>query len=244
MAEPWSLEWKEERLRHLRREWAHCDSCTLHEHRKSIVFGEGNADADIMFIATAPGEDEDAKGEPLVGPSGSLFRNMFAAAKEEWNDYYFTNLVCCRPPSNRDPVNTEKDPCWNRLTEQIYIIDPLFIVAIGKQALQFLIGGRPLAVSEFHGELMSPGASIGGTVFPQTDDNRVVHNLSYPVVPLYHPAFILRKDSFDENTGTFTAGGVADQTFADLEGIFGRLDRIKETYGAVRRAVTRRKFEV
>lgn len=237
----WKRKWKERELLKLRRDWANCKKCGLCEERQNIVFGTGNPDADIMFIGEAPGEQEDAEGEPFVGPSGHILRSMWAALDQDWDDLYVTNLVCCRPPENRDPIKDEKEPCSVRLHRQIYIVDPYFIVALGKQPLQSLVGGRDLSLAENHGELMSPGASIKGLVFPRTDDDRVVHTLSYPVVPIYHPAYILRKDSYDEKTDTFQAGGIADQTFADLEEIVIRLRRIRREYDTVKPAISRRR---
>jgi len=239
--EPWTPKWKADRLLQLRRKWANCRRCTLCGTRDNMVFGVGNPDADLMFIGEAPGEVEDGKGEPFVGPSGHILRSMWQAADQAWDDIYVTNLVCCRPPENRNPVKLEKAECFERLQEQIYIVDPTIIVAVGKQALQSLLGGRPLSIEEKHGELMSPGANIGGLVFPRTDDDRVVHNLSYPVVPIYHPAFILRRDSYDDTTNTFTAGGIANQTFEDLEGLVVRLLRIKEVYQSLQPAISRRR---
>lgn len=239
--EPWSPKWRAAQLLKLRREWANCRKCLLHEHRNKVVFGVGNPCAELMFIGEAPGETEDLKGEPFVGKSGHILRSMWEAADQTWEDIYVTNLVCCRPPENRNPVNNEKDPCWLRLQEQIYLVDPLLIVAVGKQALQYLLGGRPLSIEEKHGTLMSPGVTIGGTFFPRTDSQKVVYNLTYPIVPIYHPSFILRRDSYDEETDSFMKDGVADQTFDDLQHILVRLKRMKRAYEPVRRAIARKR---
>jgi DNA polymerase len=239
--EIWTPEWKAEQLQKLKREWANCEKCGLHKTRKKTVFGVGDPCAEIMFVGEAPGELEDEKGEPFVGPSGDILKSMWAALDQRWEDIYVTNLVCCRPPENRNPVNAEKDPCFLRLQEQIYLVDPLLIVAAGKQALQYLLGGRPLSIEEKHGELMSPGVEIGGVFFPNTDENKVVHRLTYPVVPIYHPAYILRKDSYDEDTDSFIKGGIADQTFEDLQNVIIRVHRIKRAYEPVQRVITRKR---
>lgn len=239
--EPWSREWVVERLRTLRREWANCRACNLCQNRKRVVFGEGNPKADLMFIGEAPGETEDEKGEPFCGESGMILRSMLEGLEVDWGSIYVTNLVCCRPPGNRDPVKPETNACFDRLQEQIYLVDPLIIVAVGKVAMQFLIGGRAMSIEDKHGELLSPGAPVGGLVFPRTDDKRVVHNLTYPVVPIFHPAYILRKDSYDKETDTFTAGGIADQTFRDLEDVLVRLERIRSVHEQLEPTIARRR---
>lgn len=239
--ERWSPKWRALQLQRLKREWANCKRCQLHKVRNKVVFGCGNPSAELMFIGEAPGEEEDKEGEPFVGKSGIILQSMWEAADQAWEDIYITNLICCRPPENRNPVNDEKNPCFERLQKQIYIVDPLLIVAVGKQALQYLLGGRPLSIEEKHGEFMSPGVSIKGMIFPQTDGRRKVHNLSYPMIPIYHPSYILRKDSYNEETDSFMVGGIADQTFEDLENVLMRLGRIKRAYEPIQRAVSRKR---
>lgn len=240
--DPWTFDWKERKLRQLRREWDDCRKCALHEERTSVVLGAGNPDADVMFVGEAPGSEEDKTGDPFVGPSGMILRSMWEGAGQSWEDVYTTNLVACRPPGTpqRSPVNDEKNPCFERLQEQIYIIDPLLLIAVGKQAMQYLIGGRAISIEDKHGKLLSPGAKIGGVMFPRTDDTKKTHHLTYNVVPIYHPAYILRRDSYNDATDTFEPGGIADKTFADINMIVERVERMKEIHAELQPEIDRR----
>jgi uracil-DNA glycosylase family 4 len=236
---PWSTKWKSDKLQQLHQEWYKCTKCQLCKKRHKVVFGEGNPNADLMFIGEAPGETEDKEGLPFVGKSGQILRAMWTAASQKWESIYITNLVCCRPPGNRNPTSLEKNACFARLQEQIYLVDPLLVVAVGREALQFLAGGRALSIEEKHGRLLSPGVSIGGCVFPRTGDDRKTWNLTYDMVPIYHPAFILRKDSYNSETDSFETGGVAQQTYEDLERILTRVKLIKEAFEKVNPSIAR-----
>ena len=236
--EPWTPKWKKETLRQLRLEWNHCSQCPLSETRNKVVFGTGNPDADIMFVGEAPGEMEDGVGEPFVGRSGEIFRAMWEGTGQSWDDIYVTNLVCCRPPDNRNPTSQEKDPCFERLQEQIYIVDPLLVIAVGREPLQYLVG-RNMGIEDKHGKLLSPGVNVSGHVFPRTNDDRKVWHLNYDVVAIYHPAYILRKDSYDPKTDTFTPNGIAAQTYEDLERIILRIELIKEAFDKVNPMIER-----
>jgi DNA polymerase len=253
MSELWSPEWKQEKLDSLQEEWSECEACGLCEHRTNIVFGEGNPDADVMFIGEAPGEKEDESGLPFAekGKSGNLFNNLLAALDRNRSDYYVTNVVACRPPKNRNPYGEEKNACMPRLHELIYIVDPLIIVPIGKYALNALVGGRDWGIERTHGSVFSSphpsvrvtgeanGIEIPGKFFPKTA-NRLTRRLDYEAIPLFHPAYVLRVDSVDPQTNEFEEGGLANQTVEDLETIFNRLEEIKGEHEKVKRLLNRR----
>jgi len=112
----WSPQWKHQQLESLRAEWEYCQACpTLAECRRKVVFGSGAADADVMFIGEAPGEEEDATGYPFVGRSGQLLNALLRTVQVDRESVYVTNTVLCHPPENRDPLKTEKDACYDRL---------------------------------------------------------------------------------------------------------------------------------
>ena len=102
----------------LREECLHCRACTLADTRTNVVFGVGAEDAEVLFIGEAPGANEDAQGEPFVGRAGKLLDDMLAMIGLDRSRIYITNSVKCRPPQNRDPLNTEKDACRGYLRAQ------------------------------------------------------------------------------------------------------------------------------
>lgn len=102
----------------LRQECLHCHACTLAETRTNVVFGVGREDAEIMIIGEAPGANEDKQGEPFVGRGGKLLDDMLKMIGLDRSRLYITNSVKCRPPENRDPMNTEKDACKGYLQRQ------------------------------------------------------------------------------------------------------------------------------
>lgn len=240
--EKWSPEWKAAELETLREEWADCKLCELHEDRLNVVFGEGNPDADILFVGEAPGEDEDDEGIPMVGRGGSLFTAFLLMAGLQREDVYIANILGCHPPKNRDPKKEEKIRCSSRLYNIIYLVDPLLIVPIGKVALKALAGGRDWGIMENRGKLFSSPhpkfrvtgdrncAPISGLVFPRVDDDKKKHILEYDMIPIVHPAFILRTDSFDEKKQEFEQGGWADRTVDDLRHIAEFVKNLKQEY--------------
>ncbi len=116
-----------------------CHRCALGDTRSRLVFGVGNPHADVMFIGEAPGRQEDLQGEPFVGAAGKLLDELLASAGLARSDVYIANILKCRPPNNRDPLPDEIATCTPFLREQIRIIDPRVIVALGKFATQFLL---------------------------------------------------------------------------------------------------------
>ena len=104
-----------------------CQNCPLSETRTNVVFGVGNRQADILFIGEGPGEQEDLQGEPFVGPAGKLLDLMLSLIDLDRSKVYIANIVKCRPPRNRDPLNTEQDACIGYLRAQTALIRPKII---------------------------------------------------------------------------------------------------------------------
>ncbi len=234
---PWTTEWKAHQLGLLYDQWEECDRCPLHKIRTHVVFGEGNPDADIMFVGEAPGEAEDASGLPFdsEGRSGDLFNSLWSALDQSRDDVFVTNVIGCRPPENRDPIKVEREGCAERLHQLIYIVDPLIIVTLGKVAMQSIMRGRAMSIEKEHGRLFSPGMKLPGKMFPRTDENKVVHELTYDVVPLYHPAYILRIDSYDNKTDSYTKGGIAEHTLKDMGMVIELVQNVKAEHSKIRR---------
>ena len=159
-------------LRLIREEIGDCTRCRLHKQgRKQIVFGVGNPKAELMFIGEAPGADEDEQGEPFVGRAGQLLNNMIKAMGLRREDVYIANIIKCRPPNNRTPERDECETCSPFLMQQIKVISPKAIVALGAVAAKTL-----LAVNAPMSELRGHWYDFRGTKLAVT----------------YHPAFLLR----------------------------------------------------
>ncbi|MBQ3194181.1 MAG: uracil-DNA glycosylase [Oscillospiraceae bacterium] len=117
-----------------------CTRCGLCETRHNVVFGIGNEHADVMFVGEGPGEQEDLKGEPFVGPAGKLLDDMLSIIDlDRKTNCYIGNIVKCRPPRNRDPLETEQDACIGYLRNQVALIRPKVIVCLGRIAAKRLI---------------------------------------------------------------------------------------------------------
>lgn len=166
----------DERREALKAEFHECRSCTrcpqLAATRQSVVFGAGNADADLMFIGEAPGANEDRMGLPFVGQAGKLLDSMLAAIGcQRGREVYIANVVKCRPPGNRKPTPEEAEACAPFLDRQIALVQPKLIVALGATAAARLLGTEASI------------ASLRGRVHRYKD---------VPVVVTYHPAYLLR----------------------------------------------------
>ncbi len=158
---------------------ASCTACRLHEKRKSVVFGIGNPDADLMFIGEGPGAEEDRQGIPFVGRAGELLTKIIAAIGMDRSEVYIANIVKCRPPGNRDPKPDEVAACRGYLESQIEAVRPKVIVALGRVAAQTLLGES------------SPLGRMRGHWFRvQGVETRVT----------YHPAALLRNVGFKRPT--------------------------------------------
>lgn len=117
-----------------------CRRCGLCETRHNVVFGVGKENADILFVGEGPGEQEDLKGEPFVGPAGKLLDDMLCIIDlDRKENCYIGNIVKCRPPRNRDPLETEQDACIEYLNNQIALVQPKVIVCLGRIAAKRLI---------------------------------------------------------------------------------------------------------
>ena len=129
------MEWKE-----LQSQCMACTRCGLCQTRHHVVFGFGNPDADVMFIGEGPGEQEDLRGEPFVGPAGMLLDDMLSIIDlDRKTNCYIANIVKCRPPHNRDPEDAEQEACIGYLRSQIALVNPKIIVCLGRIAARQLI---------------------------------------------------------------------------------------------------------
>ncbi|MCY3933217.1 MAG: uracil-DNA glycosylase [Acidobacteria bacterium] len=168
-----------ERLREVAEEARGCTACGLCRARKTVVFGDGDGEADLMFVGEGPGAQEDRQGLPFVGPAGQLLTRIIQAMDLRREDVYITNVVKCRPPNNRDPQPDETAACRSFLDRQVELIAPRVIVALGRVAAQQLLGTKNSL-----GRLRGTWHEAGGV----------------PVRVTYHPAFLLRDPSYKRAT--------------------------------------------
>jgi len=220
---------KREKLQELEHHWEDCRRCELCRTRNNIVFGEGNPEADILVIGEAPGEYEDVKGRPFIGPAGEVLDGFIdAMSLNRQTDLYVTNSVCCRPTvagedertgqvriDNRQPSKDERLSCKPRLLETIYIIDPMLIVTLGRVPYQVLFGKVPKI------------ESLRGNTQTLRIQGRHAE-IKYPVVPLYHTAYLLR-------THDKRAEGPWGKTMVDWVKICNVIDHLREVYYGMER---------
>lgn len=129
-----------------------CDGCGLCATRHNVVFGVGNPQTHVMLVGEGPGEQEDLRGEPFVGPAGKLLDDMLSIIDlDRKENCYIANIVKCRPPGNRDPLETEQDACIGFLENQIQLIQPKIIVCLGRIAAMRLIRGD-YRITREHGQ--------------------------------------------------------------------------------------------
>lgn len=133
-----------------------CTRCGLCETRNHVVFGVGPKDADVMFVGEGPGEQEDLKGEPFVGAAGMLLDDMLSIIDLNRENCYIANIVKCRPPRNRDPLETEQDACIGYLRNQVALIRPRIIVCLGRVAAKRLIDPE-YRITREHGTWVQKG---------------------------------------------------------------------------------------
>jgi len=128
-------------MKTLKEKILHCTKCELAKTRNHVIFGEGNANADILIIGEAPGRDEDIQGRPFVGKSGKLLDKILAACGFTRSKHVFiSNIVKCRPPDNRIPTPGEASACMPWLLEQIELINPKILILLGSTALKYMAG--------------------------------------------------------------------------------------------------------
>ena len=164
----------------LQQQCMHCRACGLCESRTHVVFGVGDPNAEVLFVGEAPGEREDALGEPFVGRAGQLLDDMLAMIGLDRSRIYITNSIKCRPPQNRDPLNTEKEACAPYLQKQLQLMDPKIIVCLGRISAMEMI--KPdFKITQEHGQFFEKNGRL--------------------MTAIYHPAALLR-DS-DKKPDTF-----------------------------------------
>lgn len=148
-----------------------CQKCSLCETRTNVVFGRGSRNAEVLFIGEGPGEQEDLSGEPFVGRAGKLLDDMLSIIDLNRSNIFIANIVKCRPPKNRDPLNAEQDACIGHLRNQVALLRPKIIVCLGRIAAQKIIGGD-FKISRDHGQWYERSG--------------------VQIMALYHPAALLR----------------------------------------------------
>ncbi|MEO1928143.1 MAG: uracil-DNA glycosylase [Nautiliaceae bacterium] len=152
-----------------------CTLCDLSKTRTNVVFGEGNPNADLMFVGEGPGAEEDKTGRPFVGKAGKLLTKIILNVLElTREDIYIANIVKCRPPNNRVPTIEEANTCKPYLLKQIDIINPKIIVCLGKTAFMYLMDSD------------MPISKVRGQIFEFKEKK---------VIPTFHPSFLLRNPS-------------------------------------------------
>lgn len=162
-----------EELAALKKEVSICTQCELHQTRTQTVFGVGNPQADWLVIGEAPGADEDRQGEPFVGRAGQLLNSMLLAIGLQREQVFIANILKCRPPNNRDPKTEEVVACESYLRQQIELINPKIILAVGRIAAQNLL------------KVDTPIGKMRGNRYQYPDSE-------LPVIVTYHPAYLLR----------------------------------------------------
>jgi len=199
---------KEQRLAELQNRWSNCTRCGLCKSRRYVVFGEGNPNANILIVGEGPGAEEDSSGRPFVGEAGKALNTFLRAVCLRRNeDVYITNTVACRPfteeineetgktfKENRPPSTEERAACKERLLDTIYIIDPFLIIALGKVPVQTLLG-KTNVISKMRGKVFTmhlPGKHV---------------EIRYPVLAMYHPAFLLRNLNYSDPEGVWYQTG-------------------------------------
>ena len=155
----------------LRQQCMNCRACALAQTRTNVVFGVGTPEAEVLIIGEAPGANEDAQGKPFVGRAGRLLDDMLAMIGLDRSRIYITNSVKCRPPQNRDPLNTEKEACRGYLRRQVELMRPKIIVCLGRISAMEIIK-EDFKITQEHGQFFERGG--------------------IQMMALYHPAALLR----------------------------------------------------
>ena len=158
----------------LRAECMNCRDCGLADHRTNVVFGVGATDAEILLIGEGPGQHEDEQGIPFVGRAGQLLDDMLEIIGLDRTKVYIANVVKCRPPQNRDPLNVEQDACIGFLRRQTALIRPKIIVCLGRIAAKAIIK-EDFKITSEHGQWFARGG--------------------VQMTAIYHPAALLRDES-------------------------------------------------
>ena len=158
--------------------WQQASACTrcpqLAATRQTVVFGSGNADADLMFIGEAPGAREDERGLPFVGQAGRLLDQLLSEIGLQRTDTFICNVLKCRPPSNRDPLPQEIENCQEYLYRQLELIEPKVVCTLGNFSTK-LLRGEPTGITRLHGR----------------DEIRTIGPRAVRLYPIFHPAAAL-----------------------------------------------------
>ncbi|CAD5245172.1 type-4 uracil-DNA glycosylase [Thermococcus camini] len=176
---------KEELMRKLEERIRNCQKCPLGRLRTNAVPGSGSYDAKVMFIGEAPGYWEDQKGLPFVGRAGKVLDELLAEIGLTREEVYITNIVKCRPPENRDPLEDEIKACSPYLDRQIDIIRPRVIVPLGRHSMRYILekfGFEPEPISKIHGKTFEAHTLFGKII----------------IMPMYHPAAALYRPPIKE----------------------------------------------
>jgi DNA polymerase len=155
----------------LRAECLACTRCALSETRTQVVFGTGDIKSEVLFIGEGPGSEEDKRGEPFIGRAGLLLDVLLQSVGIKREQIYIANIVKCRPPNNRDPLNIESDECIGWLREQTRLIKPKIIVCLGRIAAM---------------KIIDPGYKI------TAEHGRWIEKGGFWMTGMYHPAYLLR----------------------------------------------------
>lgn len=207
-------------------DWLECRRCHLCDERRSVVFGDGNPEADILIIGEGPGENEDIQGLPFIGDSGEILDQFLeAVGLSRQEDCFITNIVGCRPTvesegfdgkmkvDNRPPNKVEREACWPRIQETIYRVDPYLIITMGGPALSQVMG-KQLKITALRGRMQE-----------MTLEGRHT-TIKYPVLPMFHPSYLMRNQNK-------TAEGPWDQTAGDFAEACLVIDRMREVYRGI-----------
>jgi len=159
--------------------WRQASSCTrcpqLASTRKTVVFGSGNADADLMFVGEAPGRSEDEQGVPFVGQAGRLLEKLLGEIGLERADVFIANVLKCRPPGNRDPLPQEIDACQDYLFRQLELIEPRVVCTLGNFSTKLLRADPATGITRLHGR----------------EEVRTIGPRAVRLYPIFHPAAAL-----------------------------------------------------
>jgi uracil-DNA glycosylase len=200
--------------------WSSCQGCMLSQSRNSVVFGYGNPDAQILVVGEAPGRDEDLHGVPFIGVAGQLLDQYLASVsinprlaemcEEEHfpanelreillHSIFFTNVVACRPPENRDPTPGEIATCITRLREIIYVVDPVLIIGVGRISVEALLGHKVQITKD------------RGTIYDVKIPGRLKDSfVTYPMLAVLHTSYLMRQNDFNQ------PDGMGQKTFQDF----------------------------
>jgi len=178
---------KDEELKKIKEEVLKCQKCSLYKNRNYPVIGKGDHQAKIMFIGEAPGAQEDKTGHPFCGAAGKVLDELLNSVGIKRKDVYISNLLKCRPPSNRDPEKGEIEACSSYIERQIKIIQPRIICPLGRYSMQFLMEKFGLKNE------IQPIGKIHGKVFKIKTIRPELF-----LIPLYHPATVIYNANMKE----------------------------------------------